>query len=179
MRSFLMIGLLVVCSGSMALAQTVIPLDPFETTIPPDVEMSITFPDDMADVDSMSIHMSGTLVAGLEQCFGDDSPVPTEEWPRVYLSADGIGVWESYIPYGTPPGEFDVTFTLSSYADDDHSGLAGTNQLIYCVFWLSNISCTYYEYPSATIETAELLLWYPDSTPVATRNWSSVKGLFQ
>jgi len=163
----------------MALAQTVIPLDAFETTIPPSSVTAIGFPDDMADVDSMSIHMSGTLVPGLAQCSGDESPVPTEEWPTIFLWADGIGVWESWIPVGTPPGGFDVTFTLSSHFNDDHAGLAGTTQDISCSLWLSDINCIIYEFPSATIETAELLLWYPDSTPVATRSWSSVKGLFQ
>ena len=65
------------------------------------------------------------------------------------------------------------------YFGDDHAGLAGTTQNIDCFLLLFNVNCIIYEFPSATIETAELLLWYPDSTPVATRNWSSIKGLFQ
>jgi len=176
-----MIGLLVVCSGSMALAQTVIPLDAFETTIPPDLETTITFPDDMADVDSMSIRMAGTLVAGLEQCSDDDEPVPTDDWPTIYFNADGIGIWEAGIPPSVPPGEFDVTFTLTGswYFGDDHTLLSGTTQIINCYLWIFNINCTIYEFPSATLDTVELLLWYDESTPVASRSWTNIKGLFR
>ncbi|MEZ4386931.1 MAG: hypothetical protein R3D98_05030 [Candidatus Krumholzibacteriia bacterium] len=165
-----------------AIAEPVaIPFPEFLGEIPPNRVAYYTFPDDMADVDSIGIRLAGTLTEGIIQCWDDPEPRPTHAWPMVttfHPDLPGNG-WAGFVPPDVPPGDFDYTIVLNPIGDSEPGMFANMYSYIGCDVIISGPMCTVFVFPSADISVAELILYYGESTPVEPQTWSSVKGIFR
>ena len=181
MRKLVLICLLT--SSVVVQAQTVIPLTgilgPLTNETPEQVQW-MTVPETMADVDSMAVHLTGTLSLGTIQCAGDDALRPFAHWPDVFISfSERYGGWQAHVPNDVPPGPFDVTCPFGPYNDVEMQDLAGVNARVATyIFPTLNFMCALGEMPTAEITGAELLLW-PSITPVRNDTWSAIKGIFR
>jgi hypothetical protein len=172
--------LLVVTISTAGFAEpVVVSLTALGGVVPPHRTAVVTFPHDMADVDSMSIRFVGTLTEGLGIRWDQTEPEPLRRWPEFYMWVDGVLYgWHGLIPLSIPPGDADVSVPFAHYQGLSPDVLAGVTTTIGCDI-LINTLWSVLIWPTAEITSVDLELWYSPSIPIEANAWSAIRDLYR